>query len=123
VAAVVARRASISIAQPSSITFTAADVARGWVDVEAPVQVLVRSNIPQGYTLVFERRGDAVREVQVLGLGTPLVLAGGPAMGARPAPAKGYWTDAVTLRFRFALPAGTPPGEQAWPVQISLLPL
>lgn len=122
VTAVVARRATISVAQPRSMLVTAEDIARGWLEWMTPIHVRVRSNAPEGYTLVFERSGTGVREVQVLGLGAPLVFAAGQAMGSRPAPQRGFWTDEVMLRFRFALPPGTAPGEHAWPVRISLLP-
>lgn len=120
VVAVVARRTSIAIDPPRTVTLSAADVARGWLQVDAPM--LVRSNVPEGYALVFQQHGAAIAEVQVLGMGAPLVLAGGEAIAARPAAGTGYWTDRVTLRFRFALQPGTQPGELPWPLQMSLLP-
>ena len=122
VAAVVARRASIAIDPPRTVTLAAADVARGWLQVDTPVEVVVRSNVPEGYALAFQQYGEALGEVQVLGMDAPVVLAHGQAMAARRAPGTGYWTDRVMLRFRFALQPGTQPGEVPWPVQISLLP-
>lgn len=121
VAATVVRRTSVGIDPPGSLTVSAADVARGWLQVDTPM--LVRSNVPEGYALVFQQHGAAIGEVQVLGMGAPVVLVpGGEAIAARPAAGTGYWTERVTLRFRFALQPGTQPGELPWPLQISLLP-
>lgn len=122
VRAVVARHASVSVSQPASITVTAADVARGYLELPVPVQVVVRGNMSEGYCLVFERRGDEVGDVQVLGLGQPLVVGATEAMSERPAPGAGFWREQLSLRFRMALAPAAAPGEHAWPVQISLLP-
>lgn len=122
VRAVVARHAEVHIAHPASITVTAADVARGYLDLPVPVQVEVRGNMREGYCLLFERSGDEVGDVQVLGLGQPLVVGAAEAMSERPAPGSGYWREQLSLQFRIALAPRAVPGEHAWPVRISLLP-
>ncbi|MDE2606907.1 MAG: hypothetical protein KGL68_13390 [Burkholderiales bacterium] len=122
VSAVVARHADVSIAQPASITVTAADVARGYLDLPVPVRVVVRGNMAEGYCLLFERSGNEVGEVQVLGLGRPLVVGADEAMSERPAPGRGFWREQLSLQFRIALAPQAVPGEHAWPVRISLMP-
>ena len=120
VTAVIPRHASIRIVQPPVVSVSESDVARGFVDAPAPVEVLVQSNAAQGYALAFQRHGDAFVEVQVLGLAEPLVFASG-AMASRPAAGRGLWRDELALRFRFTLAADTRAGEHRWPVQISLM--
>lgn len=117
---VVSDHTSIRIAQPPTVSVSEGDVARGFVEVSAPVEVVVQSNVTEGYALVFERHGDAFTEVQVQGLAQPLVFASGSAIASRPAAARGLWSDQLLLRFRFTLAAGTRVGEHRWPVQISL---
>lgn len=121
VTAVIPRRTSIRIVQPPRVTVSDRDVARGFVEVDVPVEVVVRSNAAEGYALAFERHGDAFAQVQVLGLAQPLVFAAGGAIANRPAAGRGLWRDEVMLRFRFTLSAGTRAGEHRWPVQISLM--
>jgi len=122
VRAVVARHAEVHIAQPASITVTAADVARGYLDLPAPMQVVVRGNMREGYCLLFERSGDEVGDVQVRGLGQPLVVGANEAMSERPAPGAGYWREQLSLQLRIALAPQAVPGEHAWPLRISLMP-
>jgi hypothetical protein len=121
VTAVIQRRTSIRIAQPASVTVSESDVARGFVEVATPVEVVVQSNAAEGYALVFERHGNAVSEVQVQGLADGVVFASGGATATRPAAGRGLWRDQLLLRFRFTLAAGTGAGEHPWPVQISLM--
>jgi hypothetical protein len=118
---VVSHHTSIRIAQPPSVSVSESDVARGFVEVAAPVEVTVQSNVPEGYALVFERHGDAFREVQVQGLAAPIVVASASAIASRPAAGRGLWSDQLLLRFRFMLAPDTRAGEHRWPVQISLM--
>ena len=121
VRAVVARHASVSVAPPVSIAVSAEDVARGYL--ELPVPVTVRGNMSEGYSLLFERRAGEFGDVRILGLDQPLVVGAAGAVSTRPAPGHGMWRDQLSLRFRLALAPGATPGERAWPVRISLLPL
>lgn len=123
VGAVVARHASIRMAQPLSVTLTEADVARGYVDISTPVEVTVQSNVQQGYALVFERQGDHVRQVHVHGLRGEVMVGDTGASSARAATGPGMWRELLQLRFRFDLATGTRPGQHAWPLHISMMPL
>lgn len=121
VRAVVQRHASVRLAQPASMTLSAADVARGWVEVVAPVDVLVQSNAPEGYTLAFARHGTQVRQVRVLGLQGELMVGAEGALTARPATGPGMWRETLRLRLRFDLAPDARPGEHAWPLNISMM--
>jgi hypothetical protein len=117
---VIPQHTSIRIAPPPGVSVSQSDVARGFVEVAAPVEVTVESNVAEGYVLVFERHGDAFTEVQVQGLPQPVVFSSASAIASRPAAGRGLWRDQVLLRFRFTLAPGTRAGEHRWPVQISL---
>jgi hypothetical protein len=123
VSAIVPRHASIRMAQPLSVTVSEADIARGYVDVATPVEVTVQSNLQQGYALVFERQVEHVRQVHVHGLQGEVMVGDGAASSARAAPGRGMWREMLQLRFRFDLAAGTRPGQHAWPLHISMMPL
>ena len=54
--------------QPASLVVTAADLARGYVDVPAASQVAIQSNTSGGYMLEFASQGDFMRQILVHGL-------------------------------------------------------
>lgn len=122
VRASVPRHASIRMAQPRTLTISQADVARGYVEVAAPLAVHVQSNVQQGYTLAFECQGGDVRQAHVHGLQSELTVGSAGALSARPAAGPGTWREQLSLRFRFDLAPGVQPGEHAWPLNISMLP-
>ena len=81
VSATVLKHASLKVlAQPTSVVVTAADIARGYVDVAAPAQIAIKSNSPLGYMLEFANQGDFMRRILVRGLATEVQLS--PAGGA-----------------------------------------
>jgi hypothetical protein len=121
VSAVVPRHASIRIAPPPSITISEQDLARGYVEIAAPVEVTVQSNAPQGYALVFERQGEQVRQAHVHGPDGALLVGSTAAVAARPPAGRGMWRDRMLLRFRFDLATGARAGEHPWPLAISLM--
>lgn len=124
VSATVLKHASLRVlAQPSAVVITAADVARGYVDVAAPAQVAIRSNSPRGYMLEFANAGDFSREIVVKGLTSDLQLS--PAGGAimQPAAPQGVTKTTLQLGFRFVLAASAQPGTYPWPLQLSATPL
>jgi hypothetical protein len=123
VRATVLRHTSIRIAPPRTLTVSAADVARGYVELAAPVEVEVQSNVREGYTLVFERRGEQVQQVHVQGLQSALLVGDAAAMASRPAAGRGLWRELLQLRFRFDLVPHARPGQVPWPLNISMMSL
>lgn len=117
----VPRHTSLRVAQPDSLVVSEEDLARGWIDIARPIEVIVQSNARQGYTLAFERQGGSVREVQVQGLGEPLLVLGGATLASRPAAGQGLWRELLTLRYRFVLAPDARAGRHKWPVRISLI--
>lgn len=123
VSAVIPRHTSIRLAPPSSFTISEADLARGYVEVAAPVQVSVQSNVQQGYTLVFQNESEQVRQAVVQGLPAALVVGSGGATASRPAAGGGMWRDTLQLRVRFDLSPQARAGVHAWPLQVSMMSL
>lgn len=123
VSATIARHTSIRIAPPASITLSEEDVARGYIEIAAPVEVTVQSNVPQGYALVFERHGEQVRQAHVQGPDGALLVGSTGAVATRPPAGRGMWRDQLQLRFRFDLAAGARAGQHPWPLNISLMSL
>jgi hypothetical protein len=121
VTATVQRHTSMRMALPATLTITAGDLARGYIELPAPVEVSVQSNVQDGYTLLFERAGTQVRAARIQGIGGPVVIGSGSALAARPATGQGMWRDVLQLRFRFELDAAATVGEHPWPVQVSMM--
>jgi hypothetical protein len=100
---------------PASFVLDATDLAAGFKDVVARYRV--RSNLPGGYLLRFDRRNGIARDVEVNGLGAPLAVGplGAEALQAGPAA-----RDAeVSLTFRVHVEPGLAPGRYPLPVVVS----
>jgi hypothetical protein len=124
VSAVVRKIARLQVlAQPQFVRVTEGDVARGYVEVIAPVQVAVRSNTRDGYMLAFDPRADFFRQAHVRGLDVPLQV--GPAGGviAQRASASPARETVLALGFRFELAPSAREGVYPWPFQLSAEPL
>ena len=124
VTATILKHASLRVLeQPSAVVVTAADIARGYVDVPAPAQVMVQNNSMGGYVLEFASHGDFMRQILVRGLGTDLQLspAGGTVVQAT---AGGSVTKStLSLGFRFILSDSARQGTYAWPMRLSVTPV
>jgi hypothetical protein len=124
VTATVLKRASLkTLAQPSSVTITAADIARGYVDVPAAAQVAIQNNSLGGYLLEFAAQGDFMRQIMVKGLANDVQLS--PAGGAvmQPSSGSGVTRTTLALGFRFMLSESTQQGTYPWPMRLSVTPL
>lgn len=124
VSATILKHASLKVlTQPTSVRLTAADIARGYVDVTSPAEVAVQSNTSNGYRLIFDSQGEFVRQTLVKGLGAELQLgASGGAVTYRP-PGRGMSRTVHHLEFRFLLSNSAQQGVYAWPLSLSVLPL
>ena len=124
VSATVIKHASLQVlTQPRSVLVTAADIARGYVDVISPAQVAVQSNTPSGYLLIFESQGEFMRQTLVKGLGAEVQLGtSGGGVAHRPS-ARGMSKTIHDLEFRFLLSNSAEQGVYAWPLSLSVMPL
>lgn len=122
--ATVRKHASVQVlAQPASVTITAADIARGYLDAPSPAQLAVKSNTAQGFTLLFTNQGDFVRQIRVKGLGSDVQLGAGGGVVTHAATGRGMNTTNLDLGYRFELAASAQQGVYAWPMQVSVQPL
>lgn len=120
----VRRHASLKVlSQPASVTLTAADIARGYLDVPGPAQLAVRSNTAGGFLLLFTTFGDFVREVRVRGLGNEVQLGAAGGAVAHGSTGSGMSSTMLDLGYRFELAASAQQGVYPWPMQVAVQPL
>jgi hypothetical protein len=119
VSATVIARAVLTVAsQPAAITVTEADIARGYVDVTAPIVVRVRTNSRAGYMLLADQLADFGIIELAFGNAT-LTVADGESWISRPyVPGGEVIAMHVRLRFRSRMQAGSYP----LPIALSALP-
>ena len=104
--------------QAEQLNITAADVARGYVEVSAASRFSVVTNSRAGYSLEFHPVGTVFDSVQVGGLGNVVQLSGdGGAIVLRGPLPRSLEHE---LSFRFNLSAQTLPGSYPWPLQLSV---
>jgi hypothetical protein len=102
--------------QPSVVTVTQADAARGYVTARASLRVV--TNAVDGYVLTVWPRASWFGSVQVVGSGTTADLPEDGGAIVRPTPDTA--TDEISLAMTFRLRAGTPEGTYAWPVEFAV---
>jgi hypothetical protein len=116
VTATVLPRASLEhVSAPPTLSVSAADVERGYVDVAAAYRV--SSNDPSGYMVRLAPRTGLTRSVEVAGLSSPIVMTDQVVEVVQPAARRPQRLD---LRFRLVLDDSAVPGTYAMPVQVSV---
>lgn len=124
VGATVLRHISLRVLElPSSVEITAADVQRGYVDVDRPSTIEIRSNSPSGFMLSIESQAEFARGTEVRGLGGMTAFGRfGGVLVVKGTQGGGMQTTPVQLSFRILLSDDAQPGHYAWPLQVSVLP-
>jgi hypothetical protein len=107
--------------EPQHLLISSGDVARGYIDVELPTALIVRSNSEMGYTLEFLTLAPLFTGITVRGLDSDLALTGeGGAVVRRWQRSR---SDALSLKYRFALTPGVVAGDYPWPLRLAVRPL
>jgi len=109
------------VEQPYAITITAADVARGYVEIPAASQLRVTSNNPAGYVIDFFSRLPIFTSVRVSSGDVSADL--GPDGGAIIEHRRQGRDMPLHLSFRFNLATQIQPGTYAWPLALNVRPL
>jgi hypothetical protein len=119
VSAMVIANARLQISyQATQIRISAADVARGEVEVPAALRFSVVTNKGSGYLMQFHPVGNFFASVHVEGLGNTVQLgADGGAIVQRGPQVP---NQAHELGFRFNLHPDTTPGTYPWPLMLSV---
>jgi hypothetical protein len=109
------------VQQPSELTITGADIARGYVDVAVGSQLRVTSNNPAGYIVDFFSRLPIFTSVRVSAAGGSADL--GPDGGAIIERGRQGRDLPLNLSYRFNLAAQVQPGTYAWPLTLNVRPI
>ena len=114
-------RAIVSVdSQPASVTVTAEDIARGYVDVAAPIVVRVRTNSRQGYMLQVENQSETFSSIELSSGNFEMNVGAHETWIQRPYVANG---DVMPMRARVHLSQAATPGSFAMPIAFSATPL
>jgi hypothetical protein len=109
------------VQQPSEITITDADCARGYVEIPGASQLRVTSNNPAGYVIDFFSRLPIFTSVRVSSAGSGADL--GPDGGTIIERGRQGRDMPLNLSYRFNLTAQVQPGTYAWPLALNVRPL
>jgi hypothetical protein len=109
------------VQQPSEITITDSDIARGYVDVPVGSQLRVTSNNPAGYVIDFFTRLPIFRGVRVSNANGTADL--GPDGGTIIERGQMGRNLPLNLAYRFMLASSVQPGTYAWPLALNVRPL
>ncbi len=121
--ATVLEHTSISrLSVPSSLTVSEDDVARGYIEVDEPVTIDVRTNSAAGAVLGFSLQSPMVRSVTLNGTSNGVAVSEAGANMHLAKQGKGLATHSLKLRVRVELAPGAQPGTLAWPLAVFLAP-
>jgi hypothetical protein len=114
-------RAIVSVdSQPASVTVTAADIARGYVDVPAPIVVRVRTNSRQGYLLHVENQSETFSSVELSTAEIAMNVGAHETWIQRPYVSGG---DVIPMRARLHLAPAATIGSFSLPIAFNASPL
>jgi hypothetical protein len=104
--------------QAAQLKISAADAARGYVEVLAASRFSVATNSRFGYIMDFHAVSDLFESVHVWGLGQSghIGAEGGTIVQRVPLPPNGTHE----LSYRFNLRPDVVPGNYPWPLQLSV---
>jgi hypothetical protein len=109
------------VQQPSQITITDSDIARGYIEVLAGSQLRVTSNNPAGYVIDFFTRLPIFSSVRVTNGNGSADL--GPEGGTIIERGQMGRNLPLALTYRFVLASSVQPGTYAWPLALNVRPL
>jgi hypothetical protein len=108
---------------PDQVSITAEDVAHGYVDLAAPIEIEVQTNSPNEIMVGISLNSAAFTGAIVSGpAGTARVTPGTPSI-AIPSHGQGMRTESLSLRMRIELAANTSPGVFVMPVSLLVSPV
>lgn len=110
------------VSMPVTADVSAADIARGHMDLPAPLAVAVRTNLATPYRVVVYPALSAVAAVQVVSSTGVSPGADGHAELQRQRAVRPMDEETLTINLRIHLAPGTLPGPITWPVRVALLP-
>lgn len=110
---VIARTILTIDSQPATVTVTADDLARGYIDLPQAVAFHVRSNASNGYTVQFDPLAGPFARADVTWGNSVATVGSDGSWMTRPYQ-QGTTTGSLTVRL--ALAPGAQPGSYAWPL-------
>jgi hypothetical protein len=117
----VVARAILTVDSPSAtIDVTEADIARGYIDVSAPIVIRVRTNSRAGYMLQAEPQIADFKMVELTFGDSTMTVAGTESWISRPYVPGG---EVIAMHMRVHLEKATQVGSYPLPISLSTRPL
>ncbi len=106
---------------PADLQITAADIARGFIDIAQPMRLIVRSNSPDGFVIDLAAMSPVAASMIVHGLDADLDLGadGGSIVQRWQHPQ----SREISLTFRLVLAPALVAGRYPWPMRVFVRPL
>ena len=121
--ATVMRHASLTAVQtPRSIAINAEDIARGYLDLDEPIEVGIRTNASEGVLLGLSLKSAAVRSVLLEGESIMLRVSRPGATLPVARHGSGMGTQVLRLRTRLEFSPAALPGPISFPVMLFVAP-
>ncbi len=113
---VIARAILTVDSRPAAIDVTEADIARGFIDVSAPIVIRVRTNSRAGYLLEAEQQSPTFKTVELTFGDASMTIAGAESWISRPYVPGG---EVIAMHMRVHLGEGVQAGSYPMPISLS----
>jgi hypothetical protein len=110
------RTSQTTLKQPTGLTVTRQDIAKGYLDVETGTVLRVTSNDNDGYYLNFRINAEFIRATDLMINGRSLSIQSGATLVHQPFPGMGGET--IRISYRLFLSPEMKPGSYQWPVVV-----
>jgi len=112
-----------SMKTPDQVSITAANVAQGYVDLDAPIEMEVRTNSPGAILVGISLNSPEFTGATVTGpSGSSRITPGAPSI-VMPSHGQGMRTETLSLRMRIELASNATPGTVLMPVSLLVSPV
>jgi len=105
--------------QPAAVDVTAEDIERGYVDLDSPIVVSVRTNSRRGYLLQVANSDEAFSQIEI-SFGNTEMRVSHEGWVDRPYVSGG---ESIAMRARLRLSPLAQPGRRALPIEVTASPL
>ncbi|MGZ8833797.1 MAG: hypothetical protein ACXW19_11460 [Thermoanaerobaculia bacterium] len=117
VSAMVVASARLTVeSQPSSIEITAADIARGYVELDAPIVLRVQTNSRRGYLLQVSNMDESFSEIEISFGNTAMRVASHESWVERPYVKGG---ESIAMHARLRLSPMAQVGRRSLPIDLT----
>lgn len=124
VTVIIPKYVSLKLSQtPPSVNITKQDIKNGYIKVNDALQIEIKSNTKEGYSLVFNNSNSFSSLIYMTGLENEVQISQNESVLLQPSLGMGLKTININLSFKFIINKDIKEGLYPWPLNVSITPI